>query len=182
MPAMDNPHAIRLYDSLCANADKSLAEEFAHKFPLSKSADFERKFKWASDVCEYLERNFDDDAICNIREACNCDNGASKAIKMKAYLRNSTGLTDFAERFNSKETYARLETQGESLLFIYPVCYCSCVKRVNKPISKTWCYCTLGYTKALFEKVFGHPVDVVLLESIKTGGNKCVIKVTKATV
>jgi len=179
---MDNPQAIRLYDSLCINKDTALAEDFAHKFPLSKSADYERKFKWAVDICEFLESHFNDDSICKIREACNCDTGASKAVKMKSYLQNSKDLSDFAEKFNLNETYAKLEAKDDSLLFIYPVCYCSCVKRIDKPLSKTWCYCTLGYAKALFEKVFDRKVEVELLESIKIGNNRCVIKVTGMTL
>lgn len=182
MPTMDNPHAIRLYNSLLINADKKFAEEFAKELPLSKSATFERKFKWAVDVCEFLEDHFDDDTICKIRIACNCENGENKASKMKSLFRASKDLLDFSNKFNSLENYAKLEFKGDSLLFIYPVCYCSCVKRADKSISKTRCYCTLGYTKSLFEKVFDYQVNVELLESIKTGSNRCVIKITRNTI
>ncbi|MBQ8548082.1 MAG: hypothetical protein IJ427_06240 [Lachnospiraceae bacterium] len=63
-------------------------------------------------------------------------------------------------------------------MFCYPECYCACVKRIPKELSKTWCYCTLGNAEEIFKLIFGKEVKVTLLESIKTGGNRCAIEVT----
>lgn len=62
-------------------------------------------------------------------------------------------------------------------IFCYPECYCACVKRVPKELSKTWCYCTLGNAKGIFEEVFKKEVEVKLVESIKTGSSRCNIEV-----
>lgn len=40
-------------------------------------------------------------------------------------------------------------------------------------IPKQWCYCTLGYTKQLFDYVLSSQVNVELIESIKAGGSRC---------
>ena len=62
------------------------------------------------------------------------------------------------------------------LLLVYPECYCACVKRVEEPISKTWCLCTLGHVKGLFYQVLDREVEAELVETIKTGGARCAVK------
>jgi hypothetical protein len=41
----------------------------------------------------------------------------------------------------------------------------------------TWCQCTTGYSKVLFEKAFGCEIDVELLKSIKMGDDRCLQKI-----
>ena len=179
MPTNDDPHSLRLMDSISTTINENAAQEFSKMFPLSKSVDFKKRFKWAKAVCEYLDCNFDEETKIKIRSVCNCEDGNTKAVKIKSYLVKTNSLEEFTHLFNSKESYARVEIEGNNLLYIYPQCYCSCVKRVDEIISKTWCYCTLGYAKALFEKVFECNVQAELLESIKTGGNRCVVRISK---
>ena len=82
------------------------------------------------------------------------------------------------EIFNKNETFATLEYISDNkVLFCYPECYCACVKRVYHELSKIWCYCSLGNAEVIFSEVLKKEVHVDLLESIKTGGNKCVIEV-----
>jgi hypothetical protein len=71
-----------------------------------------------------------------------------------------------------------LERDGDAIFLIYPQCYCSCVKRVEKTLPKPWCYCTLGYTRRMFGHILGREVTVELLQSVKTGGSVCRIKVS----
>lgn len=173
----DNAHAIRFYNSL-ARLDEPAALEFAERHPLPKSADHEKKFAWAQEQCAFLEERFGPEQVLDVRERCHCEAGKSLAARMKRYLEKTQDMAEFAELHNQKETYGRLEAVEDGLLLIYPQCYCACVKRVDAPISRTWCLCTLGNAKALFEAVFGKPVKALLLESVKTGGSRCVIKVT----
>jgi hypothetical protein len=83
MPNITNSHAQRLYDSLLKSIDKQSAEDFACNYPLSKSATFERKFKWAEDVCIPLESKYDDKTIINIRMGCACGPSDGTMKKMK---------------------------------------------------------------------------------------------------
>ena len=46
-------------------------------------------------------------------------------------------------------------------------------KRIEKGLPQTWCYCTLGYTKKMFEFIFDAEVKVELLSSIKLGNENC---------
>jgi len=49
---------------------------------------------------------------------------------------------------------------------------------VDKLETDTWCQCTTGYSKVLFEKAFACDVDVELLKSIKMGDPVCLMKIT----
>lgn len=47
MPKTDNPHVLRLYDSLVKHTDEQAAKKIVDCAPLSKSADINKKFTWA---------------------------------------------------------------------------------------------------------------------------------------
>ncbi len=174
----DNAQSIRLISAIDIFAGWEKAQMFEEQFPLSKSADINKKYVWAKSVCSYLEENFDEETICKIRKECRCNDGKSIAGKLLKYLKKSTSIKEFVECFNQNETFAFLEYVSEHrLLFCYPNCYCACVKRVPEQLSRTWCYCTLGNAEGIFTEVFKKEVKVTLIESIKTGANRCAIQV-----
>ena len=178
MAKNDNAHSLRLVDSLDRHAGHDFAEEFAEKYPLSKSANTDKKYEWAACACGYLEEHFDTGTIIQIRKGCRCNDGKSIAGKLLKYLKKAGSIEEFVNSFNQGETFAHLEYVADNkILFCYPECYCSCVKRVPKELSKTWCYCTLGNAEGIFSRVFQKDVNVALRESIKTGAGQCVIEV-----
>lgn len=180
MPKNDNEKSIRLYESVKTNVNEETANKMAETVYLSKSADFKRKFNWANDVCTYLENNFNDKQVMQIRMNCSCTPPLKYMEAVRKLYQASASLDEFCEKYNVK--YAdnhSVWNESETLYFSYPSCYCSVVKRVNEPVSKIWCLCTLGYTKKVFDFVFECDTDVELIESIKTGGNKCVMRITR---
>lgn len=177
MNKTDNPHAIRLHDCLLKYTDEQTAKRIAYKIPLSKMADINKKFAWAESICEDLQNEFDENTIIKIRMDCACGPEMSKLNSLKKIYESSNDLDDFVAKLNNLNQGFTIKHENNFLLLIYPQCYCSCVERVDAPISKTWCYCTLGYTKKMFEHILGRIVEVELLESVKTGGSKCVIKI-----
>jgi hypothetical protein len=174
----DHAHSIRLIESLGKNINEDIAQEFDEKYPLSKSANIEKKFQWAVSVCHYLEENLEPIEIMKVRKECRCNDGKSIANKLLKYLDTSTSILEFVNSFNNNEIFAKLEYICDNkILFCYPECYCACVKRIPEELSKTWCYCTLGNAEGIFKEVFKKDVTIILLESIKTGGNRCVMEV-----
>lgn len=177
MPKSDNKQAISLFNSLEKHINYAAAADFIEKLPLSQSADYIKKSKWASDVCTYLDERFSADDIRKIRMDCACNPGA-KAEKVKKLFEAAKNAEDFCERFNKE--YApenTLSYDGQALFLTYPTCYCSCVKRGEAKLTSTWCICTLGYTEKLFSYAMSREVCVELLESVKTGGVRCVMMI-----
>jgi len=65
----------------------------------------------------------------------------------------------------------RLYKEGNTIFLEYSECYCPMVKEgVNNPFL---CNCTIGYTKGVYETLFGKPVDVNLLQSVLRGDKIC---------
>lgn len=59
--------------------------------------------------------------------------------------------------------------------------YCLCPMIENKPetLSPTYCQCSVGYVKYMFQRfITFKPVQVELLESLRSGGKACRFKVT----
>lgn len=178
MPGKNNPNAQRFYDSLIKHAGIQYAERIKN-LSLSQTASDKKKFEWAEDICSTLEKEFDKNTIKSIRMDCACGPSKDRMEEMKKLYNSAESLEEFAKHINEANIGATSWCEGQELFFSYPTCYCSCVKRIDKPLSKTWCYCTLGYTKRMFDYVLGYNTDVDLIESIKTGGSSCIMKISK---
>jgi hypothetical protein len=179
MAQLTNGHAINIYNKLLQYKDKQIADEFAEKLPLSKSATFERKFKWAEKLCEFLECNFTEDEIKEFRMICSCSPSEKEMETTRRIFTKAADINEFVINYNQEYAgHHSVWCDESAFYFSYPACYCSCVKRMDKTLSKTWCLCTLGYTKKLFDFAFDCDADVELVESIKLGNNRCVMKIT----
>lgn len=56
-------------------------------------------------------------------------------------------------------------------------CLCPFVESGPERLSPTYCQCSAGYVKELFERMTGSPVEVEVVESLRTGGTLCRFKV-----
>ncbi len=175
----DNAHAIRLYQALQNVVGDDVAEYVAANFPLGKSADVPHKAAWATKICNYLETSFDADTVSSIRQLCPCNNGATAAKLMKMCMQKTTNIHEFVELFNQTDKSGGwLEYVSEhELLLCYPTCFCACIKRNDEMISSSWCQCSVGYAKRVFEQVVEVPVTAELVSSVKSGAERCAIRV-----
>lgn len=65
----------------------------------------------------------------------------------------------------------RLLKEGNNITLIFEECSCPIVKMgVNDP---NMCNCTVGYSKMIFETLFGKEIKVELKESILNGDKSC---------
>ena len=139
MPKNDNVKSIRLYESVKANVGEEAADKLTETVYLSKSADFKRKFKWAGDVCAYLEGNFDEEQVNNIRMGCSCTPPPKLIERLRGVLKKCGDLDAFTREYEASGGGSfTLVCDGDALFFTYPRCYCDCVNRVGEQITKTW--------------------------------------------
>jgi hypothetical protein len=173
-------HAIKIYNGIANLLGQEEAEKFAAKLPLPESAAYKRKFKWAKDVCQYLDSTYTPDQVKRIRLSCACNPAKAEMENTKRLYDEAAGLDEFCANYNQE--YSGLHPiwhEGDVLYFAYPTCYCGCVKRVSEALPLTWCLCTLGYAKKLFDYVLECDTAIELIESVKTGGSRCVMKITR---
>jgi hypothetical protein len=57
-------------------------------------------------------------------------------------------------------------------------CLCPLVETKPAGLSGTYCLCSLGYVRDLFEQTFGTKVDIELVDSVLKGGKRCKFKIT----
>ncbi len=63
--------------------------------------------------------------------------------------------------------------EGNVVRVMYPTCYCPLVTDLKEPLSPTYCHCSVGWLKEMYETVTGKPVTVEVLETVKRGGKAC---------
>lgn len=178
MPKNDNPHSLRLIEAIRSLHGSESADAFAASHALSKSADIDKKYRWACDICTSLASHFDADEATQIRRACKCCDGVTMAKEISACISKGNGLAEGCKLFSENNKYAFLEYVSENeVLFGYHTCVCSCIKRAEGPVPALWCECSAGYAEAMFRQVFGTSATVTLLTTAKSGADRCTFRV-----
>jgi hypothetical protein len=131
---------------------------------------------WVKNTMKRLEDNFDKTTIKKIRMSCQCGYGMDEKLALlKELVESSTSLEEFASHDKAKA--AGLTFLHGELYLQFPFCPCPMLAEVDKLDTNTWCQCTTGYSKVIFEKAFGCNVDVELLKSVKMGDDICLMKI-----
>ncbi len=179
MPKNDHSQARRFLDSMEKYGKQEDGKRYSEENPLSKSANREKKYQWARDLCAFLEDRYDEKTIKAIRMDCACGpKYGYGGSKLKAVHEKNRDPDAFVEKANALDLGFSLEYDGTAYYLIYPQCYCSCVNGTEEPLPRTWCYCTLGYSRRMFEYVFGKEVQTELISSVKQGDAVCRIRIT----
>lgn len=171
----------RLYKAIKTYCDEQTAKEIvlSAESPLQFSK--EKRAQWVHGVCTLLEQNFCEDIVKKIRMSCYCDeNGRLDQTKKwlkEIYTQCDENIEAFVEKMN--QNGAGWYIKDNALFTKMFICECPMLEGVEKLPTKTWCYCTAGNSKVIFDFVFGYEVEVELLKSIKMGDEFCLLKVSK---
>lgn len=131
---------------------------------------------WVKSTMNRLESNFDRSTVKQIRMNCQCGYGMDEKLALvQELVASSSNLEEFANQDKAKA--AGLSYTNGELYLQFPFCPCPMLADVDKLNTDTWCQCTAGYSKVLFEKAFGCEVVVELLKSIKMGDDICLMKI-----
>ena len=131
---------------------------------------------WVNNTMNRLNKAFDDLTVKKIRMNCQCGYGMDEKLAfLKELMATSSGLEEFGN--NEKARAAGLSFTDGELFLMFPFCPCPMLAEVERLDTKTWCECTTGYSKVLFEKAFECKVDVVLHKSVKAGDDICLMKI-----
>ena len=165
-------HAI--FQAVKNESDIETAEEII--YGIDGSAKSENNAQWVNSTMQRLENKFNQQTTKQIRMNCQCgydmDNKLAFLKELKMASRN---MEEFASSDKAKS--AGLFYQEGILYLQFLFCPCPILTDIERLDTKTWCQCTTGYSKVLFEKAFGCEVDVELLKSIKAGDNICLMKI-----
>ncbi len=131
---------------------------------------------WVKSTMRRLESKFDQKTTKQIRMSCQCGYGMDEKLELlRDLMAGASNMEEFAN--SEKALAAGLFCKDGELYLQFPFCPCPMLAEVDRLETKTWCECTTGYSKVLFEKAFGCEVDVELLKSIKAGDELCLMKI-----
>jgi hypothetical protein len=132
--------------------------------------------EWVKNTMRRLEKRFDPSMVKRIRMNCQCGYGMDEKLALlNDLIASSSSLEEFANQDQAKAAGLSFRDGGLYLQFTF--CPCPMLAEVDQLETNTWCQCTTGYSKVLFEKAFGCEVEVELLKSIKMGNEICLMKI-----
>lgn len=136
-----------------------------------------RTQKWITQLIAGLDKHVDRKTTALLLEQCGRQCQSQSFIKKaKTIYQNSKNTDDFLHKL--AQVYKHLRIEGKDTYIIYPRCYCTQVNKIPKrQLSATYCNCSRGWAKALFEGATGKPVDVIMEKSIINGDSQCKFKI-----
>jgi len=132
-----------------------------------------RMEKWITCLIAGLDKHIDEETRAKVLEQCGRQCQSQSFIKKaRGIYQKSKNVTNFLDKFG--QVYKHLHREGDKVYIIYPKCYCSYVKEIPQgKLSATYCNCSRGWAKALFEGALGKPVEVIMKETIVKGDKQC---------
>lgn len=163
-----------IYEAVKGQSNEDIAREVV--YGKEGSGKLESNAIWVNSTMKRLESKFDKATIKKIRMKCQCGYGMDKKLELvKELMELSSSLEEFGNLQKAKDIGLFYEN-GE-LYLQFNFCPCPMLADVDRLESDTWCQCTTGYSKVLFEEAFKCEVDVELLKSIKMGNERCLMRI-----
>lgn len=135
----------------------------------------QQKARCIRGMMDVLDRAADEETRRAIMEACGrrCISAGTLA-KARRLQKDAQGLDDLLVRLNQVPIGGgHLQREGDVIQAAYDRCYCGSVSKARKAFSATYCRCSCGWYRQLFETLLGRPVEVELLASIIQGDERC---------
>jgi hypothetical protein len=163
-----------IYGAVKSASNDEMAREIVYgKGELARTED---NPTWVKATMERLENHFDKSALKQVRMHCQCGYGMDEKLALvKELVEASSNMDEFGSLDKAKA--AGLYCENGELYLQFPFCPCPMLAEVDRLDTDTWCQCTTGYSKVLFEKAFECEVEVELLKSIKMGDEICLMKI-----
>ncbi len=170
----------RLKKSLEATISKEEADIIMSELSLPVNSTPGARAEWVDKLSGLLESRFDEKTIKAIRQKCHCnENGrlenTAKSLK-ELYISSNKDLHKFVNALN--ENGAGWYIEDNQLYTKMFLCECPMLEKAENTSSLTWCYCTAGYSKKLFEIVFETAVDVEIIHTIRQGFDFCLLRIS----
>jgi len=183
---MDKKHGMLI--ALEKIIERFAGEEVAKKVmegseEIAEKTDRKRKAEWMKGAMERLDKLVDEGTRFKIMENCgyNCakmNKGAiEEAVARRKKFKTADEFIEAEQKNPAKGT--RLVREGNVLYQYYTPqsygvrCYCEMVQAAEGEVSLTYCHCSKGFVKKLWETVLEKPVDVKLIQSAISGADEC---------
>jgi len=141
------------------------------------TSDYAQKAEWIKNAVRRLEKAAGKPTARKVMQACGmkcC--GPTQQKRAKQFMEESKTVEELLARLNERGIGGgRLKLKDRNTIVGgYDRCYCGRVKQTQQPFgTDTYCQCSAGWYKSLFEAAFDRPVKVKLKQSILQGADTC---------
>lgn len=132
---------------------------------------------WLVALIDALDEQVDEETRALVLERCGrrCQT-QSLVKKAHGIYKKSKSVDEFLTEFG--RVYRHLHRENGNVYIVYPRCYCTFVNKMPAGrVSATWCNCSRGWAKALFEGALGRPVEVMTEQTIVRGDKQCKFRI-----
>ena len=128
-------------------------------------------FRWINNILESVNEHLDEDTKVRLMESCGRACARSGVIDSAVVCQGD--LDKFLSTMGKWVGKKNVSREGDAIQVIYEKCYCRLKTQVPVELSDTYCSCSSGWLKEMFETVVGKPVDVEIESTINRGAEKC---------
>ena len=162
--------------------EKEAGPEIVHKVvkdheEFDGTTDYRVKAGWIRMMIGRLEKAVGSETAIRIMQNCGrkcC--GPTQQKRANAFMAESRSVAELLGKLNETGIGGgRLKLKNKNTIAGgYDRCYCGRVKQTEETFpTDTYCHCSVGWYKSLFEAAFGKPVEVELKQSIIQGAGSC---------
>ena len=179
-PTLEKDELERLFNSIKEVVSLENAQRIITQIPLTLNSTPKERAEWVEKMSHLLEQEYDWLTIKRIRQGCFCnENGRLEETAQtlrKLFLSVDKDIRKFVEVLN--ESGAGWYFEDNYLYTKYFSCPCPMLQNAEISQSLTWCQCTAGYTKKIFDLAFNISVDADIIHTIRQGYEECLLRIT----
>lgn len=129
--------------------------------------------RWISCLIDGLDEYVDEELKVKVLEQCGRQCQSQRFVeKAREIYEKSENIGEFLNEL--MKVYKNLHMEDGKIYIVYTKCYCSHVNKIpQEKLSSTFCNCSRGWIKELFEGALGKQVDVLMEESIVNSDKQC---------
>ncbi len=137
--------------------------------------------KWIKSILDNLDENVDKETRIEVLEECgrNCCRSSGFYKKAQKSMSKAKDRNEFLDSL--RKVWSNLKKEGEDVYVVYEKCYCPLGRALSKdyPMQlSSFCNCSRGWIREMFESALKRPVKVELEKSIIRRDDFCRFKVT----
>ena len=126
---------------------------------------------WIVSLMKNMEDQFQPDSRMRLMESCGRDCARRSSIyPTQTEKIDPIAFANTLKRYIGKENVI---VEDGVIRLQYDTCFCPLVGKGPDRLPESYCHCSVGWLKEMFEKASGESVSVELIQSIKRGAPSC---------